>query len=68
MKTKSQMKVQVSKPDFTVPTEYNQQGMRSKSIKSNEQNAYVAKQPVTVSSQQGIRPNLITITDKKTHI
>ena len=43
MKTKSQMNVQVSKSDYTVCTESNQQGMRPKSIGSNEQKTQVYK-------------------------
>ena len=68
MKTKSQMNVQVSKPDSTVCTESNWQGMRPKLITSNDKNTHVAKQLVIVSNWQGMRSNLITSTDHKTHV
>ena len=64
MKTKSQIDVQVSKPDFTVCPESHWLGRRPKLITSNEKYTHVAKHPVIVSSQPGMRPS----TDKKTHI
>ena len=67
MKTKSQMNMQVSKPDSTVCTDSNQQGRTPKFITSNEQNTHVSKQQAAVSSQLGMRPKLNTSTDHNIH-
>ena len=58
------MNVQVSKPDSTVCTEFNQQGMKPKLITSNDKHTYVSKQQATVFSQPGMRPS----TEHKTHV
>ena len=42
--------------------------MKPKHVTSNDKHTHVAKQPPTVSSQQGVRPKPITSTNQKTHI
>ena len=68
MKTKFQMSMHVSKPDSTVCTESNCQGMNPKLITSTDKNENVSKQQATVSSQQGIQSKLITSTGHNIHI
>ena len=57
MKTKSQMNMQVSKPDFTVCPEPNSQGRKFKLITSSDKHTYVFDQQATVFSQPGMRPS-----------
>ena len=68
MKTKSQMNLQISKPDSTVCTESNCQGRRPKLITSNDKNTHVSKQKAIESSQPGMRPKLNTSTYHNTQM
>ena len=60
MKTKSQMNVQVLKPDYTVCPMSHRQGRRSKLITCNDKHIHVVKQSAEVSMQQSMRPKFNT--------